>query len=165
MAKAPGNDKVRLHSVRFISKGVVTSEIEIENELKIELEFWNFKEGAMISSSIHLLDHLGGCIFASGNGNKSNIAFDEWYGQPHPKGQYKTTCVIPANFLNTGRYSINVFVITDTTNLDVIEKNILTFNATESGTFRDDYLGEIIGVIRPRLAWTTQLTQTGMEII
>ncbi|WP_295436567.1 hypothetical protein [uncultured Thiodictyon sp.] len=160
---APGSEKIRLHAVRFISDGQVTSDIEIEKELAIELEFWNLRDGAIVSSSIHLLDQMGGCVFASGTSKKANLVHDEWYGKPHPVGLFKTTCVIPANFLNNGGYSVHAIMITDTMNIEVAEKGVLSFNAHEAGTLREDYLGPIIGVVRPRLAWTTEPVQAGLE--
>ncbi len=162
LASAPGNEKIRLHAVRYISEGVVTGDIDIDKELSIEIEFWNLQEGANVSTSIHLLDQMGGCVLASANMHSANLMQDEWFGKPHPVGRFKTVCKIPANFLNDGRYSISAIVLTDLTNAEVHKKEVLSFNIHETGEMRKEYVGDWAGVIRPKLAWSTQLTQTGI---
>jgi lipopolysaccharide transport system ATP-binding protein len=161
-AAAPGNEKIRLHAVRFTSGQVVTSDIDIDKELQIEIEFWNLREGKNVSLSIHLLDQTGVCVLASANMHSANLVRDDWFGKPHPVGLFKTTCTIPGNFLNVGRYSVHAIILTDLTNAEVVEKDVLSFNVHETGAMRKEYIGDWIGVIRPRLAWSTQLTQTGL---
>jgi lipopolysaccharide transport system ATP-binding protein len=158
---APGGNKIRLHSVRITSEGEVVRDIQIEKEICVEIEYWNLYEGAVISVSIHLLDEMGSCVFASGTSKKYNLAVDEWYGKPFLRGLYRTKCVIPAHLLNNGKYKISLFILYDSTICEVHMRELLYFNANESGAFRDDYLGQIIGVIRPKLSWTTELIQKG----
>ncbi|WP_296698042.1 ABC transporter ATP-binding protein [Thiocapsa sp. UBA6158] len=160
--KAPGTDKVKLHAVRFVSDGTVTSDVEINKELNIEIDFWARRNGDHISTSIHLLDSMGVVVLASANMHSANLTRDDWFGRPHELGLYRTTCVIPANFLNQGRYSINVIVLTDITNAEVFEKEVLTFTVHETGAMRKEYSGVWIGVVRPKLAWSTDLIQPGM---
>ncbi|NQT92321.1 MAG: ABC transporter ATP-binding protein, partial [Lentisphaerae bacterium] len=161
-ATAPGNDRVRLHAVRVVSDGKVTSDAEIQNDIRIEIEFWNFVPEARVSTSIHLLDKLGLGVLASGNGsNLMNLAHDEWAGEPYPVGLFRTSCVLPGNFLNNGRYSINAIVLTDSTRIEAFAKEAISFNVYETGATRTDYLGDILGVVRPKLAWqTTRLEET-----
>ena len=62
------------------------------------------------------------------------------------------------NFLNEGRYSINVVVLSNVTTMEVIERNAIAFDVHDSGSMRREYTGEWLGVVRPRLQWrTTQL--------
>lgn len=162
---APGTEKIRLHAVRFISDGAVTSDIEIDKEIKIEIEFWNLKDNAAVSSSIHLLDQMGGGVLASANMHSANLIQDQWFGKPHHVGLYKTHCIIPANFLNEGRYSINVIVLTEITNPEVYEIDILSFMVHETGSMRKEYSGGWLGVVRPKLAWQTELLQPNLKVI
>lgn len=161
--KAPGNEKIRLHAVRAVSNQEVTSNIDIDKEIDIEIEFWNLQEGANITTSIHLMDQMGNCVLATANMHSANLIHDEWFGKPHPIGRYKTVCKIPANFLNEGRYSINAIVLTDLVNAEVAERDVFSFNVHETGAMRKEYMGAWIGSIRPKLAWDTQLTRAGME--
>jgi lipopolysaccharide transport system ATP-binding protein len=155
-ARAPGNEKIRLHAVRLVSNGTVTSNVDIDQDVRVEIEFWNLKDGARVSTSIHLLDQMGTCVLASANMHSANLIEDDWFDKPHPLGLYKTTCTIPANFLNEGRYSIHVIVLTDLTNAEVAEKEVLSFTVHETGAMRKEYTGVWIGAIRPKLAWQTE---------
>ena len=162
---APGNDKIRLHAVRAVSNNEVTRNVDIDQETNIEIEFWNFQEGANISHSIHLQDQMGTCVLATINTHSANLIQDDWFGKPHPIGRYKTVCTIPANFLNEGRYSIHVVILTDLTNYEVAERDIFSFNVQETGAMRKEYMGAWIGSIRPKLSWQTELLQPNPKAI
>ena len=88
---------------------------------------------------------------------------DDWFDKPHPVGMFKTTCTIPANFLNEGSYSINAIILTDVTHAEVAVKEVLSFTVHETGTMRKEFTGQWIGSIRPRLAWQTKLTKSSLE--
>ncbi len=152
---APGSDSVRLHSVRIISEGQVTAEVSIDEDVQIEIEFWNFKEGARISTSIHLLDKMGVPVLASANMTSANLRTDEWFGRPYPRGLYRTVCTIPGNFLNEGLYSINAIVLTDVTNKEAFANEVVSFTVHDNGTMRREFSGVWIGVVRPKLTWQT----------
>lgn len=160
---APGNEKIRLHAVRAVSNNEVTSNVDIDQETNIEIEFWNFQENANISLSIHLLDQMGTCVLATANMHSANLIQDDWFGKPHPIGRYKTVCTIPANFLNEGRYSIHVIVLTDLINTEVAARDIFSFNVHDTGAMRKEYMGTWIGAIRPKFAWQTEPAQTVVE--
>lgn len=153
---APGNEKIRLHTVRIVSDGKVTSEVNIQKAINIEIEFWNFKQDAQISTSIHLLDKTGYGVLASANFPSANLIKDEWFDKPHPAGLYRTVCTLPGNFLNEGRYSINAIVLTDVTNIEAFAREVLSFTVHESGAMRKEYGGGWLGVVRPKLAWQTE---------
>ncbi len=155
ISQAPGNEIVRLHAVRLVSKGQVTSDLEIDQEIGIEVEFWNLRPGAHLNTSIHLLDRMGGAVLASADFQSVNLLHDEWFGVPHPTGLYRTVCVIPANFLNAETYSINAIVLADLNEIQVYERSVLSFTVHDTGTMRNEYGGMWIGVVRPKLAWQT----------
>jgi lipopolysaccharide transport system ATP-binding protein len=155
-ATAPGNDRIRLHAVRIISGDKVTAEVDIQDEVRVEMDYWNFVPGARVSSSIHLLDRMGVGVLASGNdSNRMNLVYDEWAGKTYPVGLFRTSCVLPGNFLNDGRYSINAIVLTDVTRIEVFAREVISFTVHETRDTRGEYLGHILGVVRPRLAWQT----------
>ncbi|HWN10338.1 MAG TPA: ABC transporter ATP-binding protein [Pyrinomonadaceae bacterium] len=153
---APGNEKIRLHSVRIVSGGEVTAEVDIQNDVRVEIEFWNLRPGARIMTSIHLLDKMRVGVLSSANMHSANLAHDEWFNQPHPEGLYRTVCTIPGNFLNEGRYHINALVLTDVMNIEVFAEEAVTFTVHESGAMRKEFGGHWLGVVRPRLAWQSE---------
>jgi lipopolysaccharide transport system ATP-binding protein len=155
--QAPGNDKVRLHAVRIMSEGQVTSDVDIQKEINIQVEFWNMRAGARISSSIHLLDKVGVPVLATMNMHSVNLIRDDWYDQPHPVGLFRSVCTIPGNFLNEGLYSLNVIVLTDVNNVQVFAQEVVAFTVYDTGAMRKEFTGQWIGTVRPRLAWQTEL--------
>ncbi len=153
---APGNEKVRLHAVRIVSKGEATVDVDIDSEVEVQIDFWNLKAGAEISASVHLLTSSGIEILATGNLPSANLISDDWFGKPYPLGLYRSTCILPANFLNDGTYSISAFLLTNVSNIEMIAREVVSFKAHDTGSMRDEYSGSWLGAIRPRLAWQTQ---------
>lgn len=160
---APGNNIFRLHAVRIYSDGDYKTDVAIDKDIQIEVEYWNLQPGTIAHTSIHLLDKLGTVVLASTNFPSANLIPDKWYGQPHPTGLFKTSCTIPANFLNEGIYSIHVILLTDKGADEVFFKDAVSFTVHETGEMRKEYTGVWIGVVRPKLAWKTELLNSTME--
>jgi len=109
----------------------------------IAIDYEVLEDHPKISVSIHL--HTQGiCAFVGGN-----------VGVEHRRGEYRTTCRIPGGLLNTNNYSVTVFLIANTTDLRIIEREAIAFNAEEHQG-RDEYLGHMIGAVRPTLEWFTE---------
>jgi lipopolysaccharide transport system ATP-binding protein len=156
---APGNETVRLHSVRIISAGEMTADVDVREDVHIQIEFWNLKEGTRVTTSVHLLDKTGVPVLASANLQSANLVADEWFDRPHPKGLYRAVCTIPGNFLNEGMYTINAFALTDVTRIEAAANEVVSFTVHDTGAMRKEYGGTWIGVVRPKLAWQTVYLQ------
>lgn len=157
--RAPGNDKMRLSAVRTISNGNVTSEVDIDKELTIEIDFLNYVSGIRnVCVNIYLLDSFGTVVLSTGNTAAANELPDDWYGKPHEPGLYRATCTLPANFLNNGLYYLSAYLVT----LGPIEVHadapqVLSFNVFDTGVMREPGGGtKWDGVIRVRLPWQTR---------
>jgi lipopolysaccharide transport system ATP-binding protein len=138
---APGDDALRLRAVRIRSEGEVSASAWIDREIQIEIEYETLKPGLNATVSFHLHSQ-GTCAFVGGPA--STI---------HNEGTYCAVCTIPGNLLNDGVYSVTVFLITDTTNLRVIKREVVSFSVHDRE--RSEYLGKIIGMVRPQLSWNT----------
>ncbi len=152
---APGNDTVRLHSIRIVSNGEVSSDVDIQKDIMVEIEYWNLKPETKLHVSIHLLSSMGVEVLASANMPSANLICDSWFGKHYPSGLFRTTCVLPGNFLNEGRYSINVILLS-TASIELFLQDALAFTVHETGAMRQEYTGGWLGVVRPKLAWQTQ---------
>jgi lipopolysaccharide transport system ATP-binding protein len=152
---APGNENARLHAVRIVSGGQVTSDVDIQDAIEIQIEFWNLKPEARIATSIHLLDQMGAPVLASANMHSVNLIRDEWYDKPHTVGLYRAVCTLPGNFLNEGRYGVNAIILMDVTLPQVLEREVVSFTVHDTGAMRKEFGGQWIGVVRPKLAWQT----------
>jgi len=153
---APGNERFRLRAVRVVCDGQVTPSVDIEKDVRIEIEFWNLKAGSQPHTSIHLVDKMGVVVLASANLPSANLINDEWFGKPHPVGLYRTACTLPGNFLNEGLYSITAMVLADIISIEILEREAISFTVYDTGAMRKEFGGFWAGVVRPRLSWQTE---------
>ena len=130
--------------------------MDIACEVQVQIEFWNLSPGSRISASIHLLDKMKTGVLASANLPSANLGCDEWYGKPYPVGLFQTSCTLPGDFLNVGPYHVNVIVLTDVTHRELLVEEVVSFDAHEYNVTRKEFVGEWLGVVRPRLAWRTR---------
>ncbi len=155
-AKAPGNDRVRLCSVRVVCRGGKVSDVDISEDVQLEMEYAVLKPGLPLSASFHLLDRLGMEVLASVNWASANAGRDDWAGQSFPRGVYKSTCTIPANLLNEGLYSVRAAIVSNVNTIELITDDVVKFATHDTGEMRKEYSGQWIGVVRPKLEWQTQ---------
>lgn len=151
--KAPGDETIRLKSVKILDKNnKLNGQIDITEPLKIEIQYWNLKNASITSAGFYLKTPDGYSVLSS---------FDfhslKWGNKPKPAGLYKSCCNIPGNFLAEGCYSVspvvNSFVNTSICNADC---DAITFEVVDYGKkcgVRGDYKGVWPGVIRPKLRW------------
>lgn len=155
-SQAPGSENVRLHAVRILSEDRVTSRVDVQAPVRIEVEYWNFVPDTHIYTSIHLHEKTGIGVLASANFPSLNLGADDWHGKPQPAGLYRSVCTIPANLLNETRYSVSIFIVANMARHEVIANHIIGFQ-TYDGNSEREYQGTVMGVVRPRLEWQTEL--------
>jgi lipopolysaccharide transport system ATP-binding protein len=166
-ATAPGNEKVRLHSVRVLSADQQKSEVDIDQETSIEIEFWNLIDGSRnLCANIYLVDALGTVVLSTGNTPAANLLPEEWFDKPHPAGLFRARCTLPANFLNEGIYYINVYIVSlGPIQVEVNVPQAISFRVFDTGVMREPGGGsEWAGVIRVRLPWETEYVGPGSTI-
>ena len=155
---APGSEKLRLKAVRLVSEGLVTATPDISKDLRIEIDYWNTEPGGRRLVSVHLRNQEGICVFTSGNLPSTCTRPDPWYERPYPVGLFRTTCTIPADFMNDGLHTISLFINQrKASDHVVVMRDMISFEAQDSGAMRREYTGKWFGVVRPRLDWRTEL--------
>ena len=154
-ATAPGGEKVRLRAVRVVCDGKVTANAPISSDIALEVDYWNFEPDARLNVGIHLVDKLAIDVLQTHNMHSANLVRDEWFNRPAPPGLYRSTCIIPANFLNDGRYTIHVAVRSDVMQMEAFTLDAVSFTVYDTGAMRAEYGGPWLGVVRPRLEWRT----------
>jgi lipopolysaccharide transport system ATP-binding protein len=153
---APGNENVRLKAVRIRSNGNVASDVLIDEDIRIEVEYWNLKDGVKFYTGIQLVDKMNSIVFASINRPSANLMSDEWSQKARPQGLYRSTCVIPANFLNNDLYSINFITRHQRGTLRNVQNDgVINLTVHETGEMKKEFSGNWGGIIRPKLAWQT----------
>lgn len=155
---APATENVRVHSVRILQDkgGKPTSEVDISKPCYIEISFWNLKEGNLLYTAIWLKDGMGTEILSSSNHAAVSSTIDEWVNKPRPIGFYRSLCELPGNFLNEKRYLVTPIVGILPSNTQVLLEDIISFDVIDTGEMRKEFYGEWLGVIRPKLGWSTE---------
>jgi lipopolysaccharide transport system ATP-binding protein len=138
---APGDDRVRLHSVRVIPQGSTDRMITVHTPLRIEFTYWNYVPDAVLNVSMVLNNLEEICVFASA----SDFA-------PRPTGLIRHTVSIPGDVLNTGSYYINAMIVKDASVGILMQNNVVAFEVVE-GEVVGNWYGRPPGAVRPKLNW------------
>ena len=158
-AQAPGNEIARLLAVRILQDGIdgPTADVSISEDVFVQISYRNLQDGTELYASIWLRDKMGTDVLASSNAKSVSLTEDPWYGRPHPPGLFQSVCRIPGNFLNEGLYNISVIVVNEATRTRIVEDYVLSFDVHDTGEMRKEHTGgQWLGVVRPRLAWSTE---------
>jgi lipopolysaccharide transport system ATP-binding protein len=155
-AKAPGGSIARLAAVRVVANRAVTEQVPIDADTSIEVDFRILERGARtLAPDIYLLDSFGNTVLSTAPIPGANTRQDEWFGQVHEPGMYRSVCVIPANFLNDIRYYVTVHLVAiDTIAVEATAEQAVSFDVFDTGVMREGGgQGAWHGMVRPRLAW------------
>jgi len=160
LAKAPGDDVVRLRAVRVRNEaGQITDVVDIRRPVGIEVEYEVFESGYALWPHFTLYNDEGIFAFA---------AYDldpEWLGRPHPAGHYVSTGWIPGNLLAEGMMIVGPAMATiEPRRIFFYERDAVAFqviDSLEGDAARGNYVGHMPGVVRPALKWTTQFSPNG----
>ena len=155
--KAPGGNVARLRSIRVVSEqGQPVDTVDVKTTVGMEMIYEVTEPGHVLLPHYYVFNEDGTTVFG---------ALDQdprWYRQPRPVGRYKSTAWIPANTLADGTLFVTCSLITRSPDMVQFDENqIISFrvvDASGEGTARGDWTGEMPGVVRPLLPWTTDYT-------
>jgi lipopolysaccharide transport system ATP-binding protein len=150
---APGDEAARIHAVRILdSAGNLISQTDVSSQITVEIEYWVMAPGVPLNVSISIFNSEEVYILAS-----ASTTDYEWFGRRHPRGLYRSHCVIPGSFLNQGRYSVTALLVhTERTYIIAQVDRIVSIDMVDLGNDRRGYLGDWGGVVRPTLIWNTE---------
>jgi lipopolysaccharide transport system ATP-binding protein len=148
---APGDDRVRLRSVRVVSQNGSDGIITVHTPLRIEFTYWNYVPGAVLNVSMILNNLEEVCVLNSGPGHA-----------PRPAGLIRHTVIMPSDFLNAGSYYINVMIVKDAAVGILLHNNAVAFEVVE-GEVAGNWYGRRPGVVRPKLNWETETIKTSIS--
>jgi lipopolysaccharide transport system ATP-binding protein len=153
---APGNEIVRLRTVRVCTEdSVVTEAFDIRKPVFIEMEYEVLKSGHELVPNYHVYNEEGVLAFVA-------IEADpEWSRQLRPVGRYVTRALIPGNFLSEGTLFVGAAISTmDPVVVHFFEREAVAFQVVDSmdgDSARGPYAGPLPGVVRPLLKWNTRV--------
>lgn len=93
--------------------------------------------------TFHLINELGEPLFSFSSGD--NLEFNE--------GNNKAITIMPANFLQSGNYSLNVYLVEDKRKSIFKEMDLLSFTVIDGRRELGVYMGKEPGYIRPNFDW------------
>jgi homopolymeric O-antigen transport system ATP-binding protein len=154
---APGDKLARLFAVRVVDEdGDVVSSVDVRKPVGIELTFRVLRDSERaIFPKIKVYDA------------RRNVAFNaldtnpRWLS-PSPPGEYSSTAWIPANLLNEGLISIDVGICSVgpvKLHPHAGAGDVVSFHVRdpgEGGSAKGPFSGQLHGVVRPLLEWTTE---------
>ncbi|MBI28600.1 MAG: hypothetical protein CMI95_01745 [Pelagibacteraceae bacterium] len=159
---SPGNDIVRLQSVRVFqseaSKELLN--IDVSKEINIEIYYWMLKDGQRILPRIWVNNSFDIAVFESCNVSPMSKNDDPLFAKHLESGLYRTKCTIPKYILNTGNYLVSIIISKYPFERGggylVFEKNLISLNCIDNSDLSNfGYYDRLRGNIRPQLLWET----------
>ncbi|WP_264535049.1 polysaccharide ABC transporter ATP-binding protein [Flavobacterium sp. N1736] len=92
----------------------------------------------------HLYNDMGESLFSFSNNNSKEIL---------RKGQNILTCTFPANFFQSGAFSLTLFIVEDKRKSIFKESDIIHFTIIDGGRELGVYMGREPGYIKPTFNW------------
>ncbi len=156
METAPGDDLVRLRRVRVVDEnGSRIDTSDVRRPIGIEIGLTVLRKGEPVFPKIKLFDDKGDVAF---NAMDTSSQWDA----PQPPGDYVATAWIPGNLLNEGLVSVDVDVCAigpAKLHHHAVARNLISFHVYdpgEGGSASGEFRGQLQGVVRPLLKWTTE---------
>jgi lipopolysaccharide transport system ATP-binding protein len=143
-AEAPGNELVRLRSVRIVRPLSGPAVLNVHSPFEIEIAYWNRADGMMQNVSLVLSTVGGSCVL---NTYSPSVVT--------PAGLVIARCQMPGDFLNDESYQVELLIVKDAATVIFRHEEPLTFSIAE-GTRQGAWHGKHSGVVRPRLTWEVQ---------
>jgi lipopolysaccharide transport system ATP-binding protein len=150
-ATAPGNEKVRIRSVRVRATDDSGSDvITVQTPFVLEFEYWNLEPEARLNLSLHLYNQQGITVL-----NTVPMNEPEWHGRAFPVGLFRSACHIPGNLLNDGLHRVLLLVVKDQGTVIFTLNDALVFSVQDVER-PGDWHGRWEGAVRPDLVWSTE---------
>jgi lipopolysaccharide transport system ATP-binding protein len=151
---APGDERFKIARIEITPDAADAAEpIAMGTGFQIETDYWKLVDNGDVVLELIIRASDGTPVFHS-----YSTEADDNAGRSHPKGQYRSSCWVPGNLLNAGRYGVEMyfsdgrpsseFALSDAVSLVVHE-------ASDRGNLT--YLGRFIGHVHPKLRWRSQI--------
>jgi lipopolysaccharide transport system ATP-binding protein len=156
LASAPGDDVVRLRSVRVVDeRGDTVGAVDVRQPVGIEIGFTVLQGGAPVIPKLKVRDGQGEVAF---NAMDTDPRWDE----APASGDYVATAWIPGNLLNEGLISVDAGLVS--LNAPKLhpragQTDVVAFHVQDPGegdSARGRFTGQWKGVVRPLLEWTVE---------
>jgi lipopolysaccharide transport system ATP-binding protein len=128
--------------------------IDIRDPLGVEMEYEVLEPGHIIMPHFAFYNEEGVLAFSAHDLDPA------WKRHPRPTGLYVSTAWIPGNLLADGTFSVGAGIDTiDPVIFQFYEYDAVAFHVVDSlegESARGDFTGDMGGVVRPMLKWSTK---------
>ncbi|WP_452602307.1 ABC transporter ATP-binding protein [Pontimicrobium sp. MEBiC06410] len=116
-----------------------------DSDIEVNLSFlFKAEDANKYSITYHLHNDQGDTMFSF---------YDRDFKLKIRKGKNKINCIIPKDFLQSGSYSLSLFIVKDKRVSEFVEKNIFYFNIVNGTKEIGAYSGREPGHIKPSFEW------------
>jgi len=155
---APGDEVVRLKSVRVWVDGETTEEVDIRRPVDVEVQYWHVADQSEHRPSANLYFYNEDGILLFLTGDSANV---EWRKAERRSGVVTATCRIPANFFAEGRIFVHTCISSiNPVVVHLMERDTVSFQVVDRSSgdgVRGEWVGEFPGVLRPMLDWDVRI--------
>jgi len=149
---APGDDVARILRIEVSGNGArQNNSFGVSEPVKISMEFEALRENVRLNPVFVIHNQLGAQVFSTANYEEA-----EWGTRYYKTGQFSTTCEVPAHLLNEGTYAIDAMLVQEMYTVRGRADHALSFSVFDDGASRGDYVGQWVGIVRPRCEWQTR---------
>jgi lipopolysaccharide transport system ATP-binding protein len=137
---APGNEKVRVKSMRAVSSsGTQLNHLTVETPFDVHFEFWNLSP-ATTNLSMHVRQIGGETVFAAASPSVNC--------EP---GVVEFVCHVPGGLMNDGIFAISMMIVREAAAVFTLDDGVTIeiHDAERAG----NWWGKWPGAVRPILAW------------
>jgi lipopolysaccharide transport system ATP-binding protein len=158
---APGNEIVRLHAIRIVSNGKVTSQIPSDQEVILEVDYWNMKPGNCLVVEVRLVESSSGYVLEAFNTQEASGGKDNTGTTPLDPGLYRSKLRIPPNFLNDKHFMFHIMLVRlNPATAEINMPDAISFSILDTPKLRTAGLsGKWMGPVRTTFDWSTELVK------
>jgi len=156
LASAPGDDLVRLRSVRVLQDDAEAAAVDVRRPVGIEIGFTVLRAGGEpVFPKLKIVNQQGDVAF---NAMDTSARWSE----PAPPGDYLSTAWVSGNLLNEGLATVHVGICSlggAKLRPHAGWNDAVSFHVQDPGdgdSARGRFTGQWQGVVRPLLDWTTE---------
>ena len=142
--ESPGNESVRLQGVRVVPEiGWEGELLTVKMPFRMEFTYRLLIPGTFFFVGVYFRSINGEIIFRSASAPLEEA----------PQGIYRSTCHVPGDLLNNGKYTVDLYFVRDGSTVLYKAENSLVFEVHDAEREPGSFLGELPGAVRPKLQW------------
>jgi lipopolysaccharide transport system ATP-binding protein len=149
---APGDERFKVARIEITPQAAnAAAPIEMGTPFQIDVEYWNLVESADVVIELLVRGSDGMPVFHS-----YSTESDQNAGRSYSKGLYQSSCCVPGNLLNAGRFDVEMYFSDGRPSKEFALVDAISVVVHEVNERRNlTYYGRFVGHVHPKLTWRT----------